>query len=48
MLIRPIRNLVVFCAALVSILSFASAQEEQIKKTQVKPTNPVSGAQMFK
>jgi mono/diheme cytochrome c family protein len=47
-MIRPIRNLLVFCAALVSILSFAGAQENQAKKTQVKPSSPVSGAQMFK
>jgi mono/diheme cytochrome c family protein len=49
-MIRPIRNLLVFCfcTALVSILSFAGAQEKQTKKAQVKPTNPVSGAQMFK
>ena len=47
-MIRPIRNLLVFGAALVSILSFVGAQENQIEKTQVKPTDPVSGAQMFK
>ncbi len=47
-MIRPIRNLLVFGAALVSILSVAGAQENQIKKTQVKPTSPLSGAQMFK
>ena len=47
-MIQPIRKLLVFCAALVSILSFARAQEKQIKKTQVKPNNPTSGAQMFK
>jgi mono/diheme cytochrome c family protein len=47
-MIRPICNLLVFCAALVSILTIAGAQENQIKKTQVKPTSPVSGAQMFK
>jgi mono/diheme cytochrome c family protein len=47
-MIRPIHNLLVFGAALVSMLNFAGAQENQIKKTQVKPTNPVSGAQMFK
>jgi mono/diheme cytochrome c family protein len=47
-MIRPVFNLLVFCAALVSILTIAGAQENQIKKTQVKPTSPVSGAQMFK
>jgi mono/diheme cytochrome c family protein len=47
-MIRAICNLLVFCAALVSILNIAGAQENQIKKTQVKPTSPVSGAQMFK
>ena len=46
-MIRPICNLLVFGAALVSILTIAGAQENQIKKTQVKPTSPVSGAQMF-
>jgi mono/diheme cytochrome c family protein len=47
-MIRPIRNLLVLGAALVSILNVAVAQENQIKKTQVKPTSPVSGAEMFK
>jgi mono/diheme cytochrome c family protein len=47
-MIRPICNLLVLGAALVSILIIAGAQENQIKKTQVKPTSPVSGAQMFK
>ena len=47
-MIRPICNLLVFGAALVSILTIAGAQENQIKKTQAKPTSPVSGAQMFK
>ena len=47
-MIRSIFNLLVFGAALVSILTIAGAQENQIKKTQVKPTSPVSGAQMFK
>ena len=42
-MIQPIRNLLVFGAALISILSFA---DNQIKKTQVK--RAVSGAQMFK
>jgi mono/diheme cytochrome c family protein len=46
-MIRPVCNLLVFGAA-VSILSIAEAQDNQIKKTQVKPTDPVSGAQMFK
>jgi mono/diheme cytochrome c family protein len=46
-MIRPICNLLVFGAA-VSILGVAGAQDNQIKKTQVKPTSPVSGAQMFK
>ncbi len=45
---RPICNLLVFGATLVSILTIAGAQENQIKKTQAKPTSPVSGAQMFK
>ena len=47
-MMRPICNLLVFGAALVSILTLAGAQENQIKKTQVKPTSSVSGAQMFK
>ncbi len=47
-MIRPICNLLIFAAALVSILTIAGAQENQIKKNQVKPTNSVSGAQMFK
>jgi mono/diheme cytochrome c family protein len=47
-MIRPICNLLVFGAALVSILTIAGAQENQIKTTQVKPTSSVSGAQMFK
>ena len=47
-MIRPIFNLLVFGAALVSILTIAGAQENQIKKTQVKATSPVSAAQMFK
>jgi mono/diheme cytochrome c family protein len=47
-MIRPTCNLLVFGAALVSILTLAGAQENQIKKTQVKPTSSVSGAQMFK
>jgi mono/diheme cytochrome c family protein len=46
-MIRPICNLLVFGAA-VSVLSIAEAQDNQIKKIQVKPTSPVSGAQMFK
>jgi mono/diheme cytochrome c family protein len=46
-MIRPIRNLLVFSAALVSILRFAGAQENQVKKTQVKPGSSVSGAQLF-
>ena len=46
-MIRPVCNLLVFGAA-VSILTIAEAQDYQIKKTQVKPTSPVSGAQMFK
>jgi mono/diheme cytochrome c family protein len=46
-MIRSICNLLVLGGALVSILSFAGAQGNQIKKTQVKPTSPVSGAQMF-
>ena len=45
-MIQPIRNLLVFGAALVSMLGCAGAQDNQIKKTQVK--HPVSGAQMFK
>jgi mono/diheme cytochrome c family protein len=46
-MIRPVCNLLVFGAA-VSILGIAGAQDNQIKKTQVRPTSPVSGAQMFK
>ena len=47
-MIRPICNLLIFGAALVSILTIAGAQENQIKKNQVKPTSSVSGARMFK
>ena len=47
-MIRPICSPLVFGAALVSLLTIAGAQDNQIKKTQVKPTSPVSGAQMFK
>lgn len=47
-MIQSILNLLVFGAALVSTSGFAAAQEAQVKKTQVKPTNPTSGAQMFK
>jgi len=47
-MIRPVCNLLVFGAALVSMHTIAGAQENQIKKTQVKPTSSVSGAQMFK
>jgi len=47
-MIRLVCNLLVFGAALVSIHTIAGAQENQIKKTQVKPTSSVSGAQMFK
>ncbi len=47
-MIPPIRNLLVLGAALAFILSFAGAQESRTKKTQVKPTNPVSGEQIFK
>jgi mono/diheme cytochrome c family protein len=47
-MIRPVRNLLVFTVALVSIFSFAGAQENQTKKTQAKPLSSVSGAEMFK
>lgn len=47
MMIRAIRNVLLVCAA-VSMFSFAGAQDTQVKKTQIKPSNPVSGAQMFK
>jgi mono/diheme cytochrome c family protein len=47
-MIRLIRNLMVFGVALVSILRFTGAQENQVKKTQARPAMPVSGAQMFK
>ena len=47
-MIRPILKLLVLGTALVSIPGFASAQDVQVKKTQVKPASPVSGAQMFK
>lgn len=47
-MIRPIRNVFVFWAAVVLLLSFAGAQDKQVKKTQIKPSNPVSGAEMFK
>ena len=46
-MIQPIRHLLVFGAALLSIFSFAGAQESQIKSPQVKRTGPVSGAQLF-
>lgn len=48
MKVLPICNMLVFCGALVSLLSFAGAQDKQVKKTQTKPSNPVSGAQIFK
>jgi len=44
-MIRPIRILLVFGAALVSILRCAGAQENQVKKTQGRPATPVSGSQ---
>jgi len=47
-MIRPIRNLFVFGAALISTLSVAGAQENQNKKAQVKSTSAISGEQMFK
>ena len=47
-MIRLVCNLLVFGAALVSIHTIAGAQENQIKKTQVKPTSSAFGAQMFK
>jgi mono/diheme cytochrome c family protein len=47
-MIRPIRNLLVFGVALVSIISFAGAQENPTKKSQVKLNSAVSGAEMFK
>lgn len=47
-MIRPIRHLLVLSAALLSIFSFAGAQESQVKKPQAKHTGPVSGAQLFK
>jgi mono/diheme cytochrome c family protein len=47
-MIRPICSPLVFGAALVSLLTIAGAQDNQIKKTQVKPASSVSGAQMFK
>ena len=47
-MIRPIRNLLVFRAALVSTLSVVGAQENQNKKAQVKSTSPISGALIFK
>ena len=47
-MIRLVCNLLVFGAALVSIHTITGAQENQLKKTQVKPTSSVSGAQMFK
>jgi mono/diheme cytochrome c family protein len=47
-MIRSICSPLVFGAVLVSLLTIAGAQANQIKKTQVKPASPVSGAQMFK
>jgi len=40
-MIRLVCNLLVFGAALFSIHTIAGAQENQIKKTQVKPTSSV-------
>lgn len=45
------RNLFVISAMMVSMFGLAGAQnklDKQIKKSQVKPSNPVSGAEMFK
>jgi mono/diheme cytochrome c family protein len=47
-MIQRTRNLLVFVAVLVSMLSFAAAQENQNKSTQVKGASHISGAQMFK
>ena len=47
-MISPVSNLLVLAAALVSILGFAEAHENQVKKNKLNPTSPVSGAQMFK
>ena len=48
MMIRQVRNLFAFSAAVVFLLSFAGAQDKQVKKTQIKRRNPVSGQEMFK
>ncbi len=45
---QAFRNLLVICTALVPILSFAGAHDQRIKKIQVQPSLPDSGAQMFK
>ena len=45
-MVQPIRNLLVFGAMWISMLSFARAQDNQIKETQGK--RPVSGADVFK
>ena len=46
-MIRAICNLLIVGGIVVSLLSFAGAQENQVKKSQVKPASPVR-AQMFK
>lgn len=45
---RPLRSGLVLAAFLLSLASVASAQETTIKKVPVKPSNPTSGAGMFK
>jgi mono/diheme cytochrome c family protein len=47
-MIRPICNLLVFGAALISTLTHRRSPGKSNQETQVKPTSPVSGAQMFK
>jgi mono/diheme cytochrome c family protein len=48
MIIRLIRDAVLMCALSGSIVSLRAAQQEQAKKSQVTPSNSVSGAELFK
>lgn len=45
---RPARNALVLTAFLVLLATAASAQDKTVKKVPVKPSNPTSGAEMFK
>jgi mono/diheme cytochrome c family protein len=48
MVIRVIRNAVVMCALLGSIVSLHAAQQEQAKKAPVTRSNSPSGAELYK